>query len=81
MKIHQLSDGDEIDQIVYDPYGDLPGAIEIVLRANWDVLSAFDDLGRFSFDQFAKGEKPILKLILPDISRPTEVKTTPRIFD
>lgn len=81
MKSHQLSDGDELDRIVHEYYGELSGALELVLRANWDVLFAFDNLGRFTFDQFEAEKKPILSLNLPDIERPTEIKKTPRIFD
>ncbi len=81
MKSHQLSDGDELDRIVHEYYGELSGALELVLRANWDVLFAFDNLGRFTFEQFTSEKKPILNLILPDIERPTEIKKTPRLFD
>ncbi len=71
----QLKDGDEIDLICWKYYGDLPGALEAVLRANWDQLFLMDDLGTV---------KPLSQpafLTLPDLRRPTAVTGSIRIFE
>jgi phage tail protein X len=71
----QLRDGDEIDLICWKYYGDLPGALEAVLRANWDSLHLIDDLGTV---------KPLFKMAfinLPDLKRPTTVSKSIRMFE
>ncbi len=71
----QLRDGDEIDFICWKFYGDLPGALEAVLRANWERLYLIDDLGMV---------KPLSKpavIILPDLKRPTTITQSIRLFE
>ncbi len=83
MRFRELKDGDEIDLITWQEYGDLPGALEAVLRANWDILRYFDNIGQIHFDKGPDG-KPIqirLSIALPDLPRPTETTKTVRIFD
>ncbi|MDQ3235522.1 MAG: tail protein X [Pseudobdellovibrionaceae bacterium] len=75
MRNYQLSDDEELDLICWNEYGDLPGAVEAVLRANWDQLHLFDPLGRVL--PLKKPES----IILPDLKRPTETTRTVRIFD
>jgi phage tail protein X len=71
----QLRDGDAIDHICWKYYGDLPGALEAVLRANWERLHLIDDLGTV---------KPLPKpafIALPDLKRPTTVTQSIRLFE
>ncbi|MDQ3234394.1 MAG: tail protein X [Pseudobdellovibrionaceae bacterium] len=71
----QLKDGDEIDLICWKYYGDLPGALEAILRANWKILHLIDDLGAVM---------PLTEpafLTLPDLKRPTAVTGSIRIFE
>ena len=75
MKRYQLRDGDELDQIVYQQYGELPGALEAVLRANWAQLHLWNNLGRV----FPLNNPEFI--ILPELKRPTELTKTARIFD
>ncbi|HYX32204.1 MAG TPA: tail protein X [Oligoflexus sp.] len=75
MRNHQLNDDEELDQICWNEYGDLPGAVEAVLKTNWDRLHLFDGLGRVL---------PLTRpefITLPDLKRPTETTRTVRIFD
>lgn len=75
MRSRQLNDDDELDLICWEEYGDLPGALEAVIRANWDKLHLFDNLGRvhsLTAPEF---------ISLPDLKRPTEITRTVRIFD
>ncbi|WP_141732446.1 tail protein X [Oligoflexus tunisiensis] len=71
----QLKDGDELDLICWKYYGDLPGALEAVLRANWEKLHLFDDLGE------AKSLPTAAFITLPDLKRPTAVTNSIRIFE
>ena len=75
MNQYQLRDGDEIDRIAFDEYGELPGSVEAILRANWDILPLIDNLGRVG-----SLTKPTM-LNLPNLKRPTEITKTLRIFD
>ncbi len=71
----QLRDGDAIDHICWKHYGDLPGALEAVLRANWERLHLFDDLGTV---------KPLQNkafISLPDLKRPTNISNSIRLFE
>ncbi len=75
MNQYPLRDGDEIDRIAFEQYGELPGAVEALLRANWDLLPYIDNLGRV-------GPMPRpLMLKLPDLKKPTEITQTVRLFD
>jgi phage tail protein X len=71
----QLRDGDELDHICWKHYGDLPGALEAVLRANWASLGFFDDLGRVLLLS-----KPIA-ITLPELKRPTSITNSIRVFE
>jgi phage tail protein X len=71
----QLKDGDELDLICWKHYGDLPGALEAVLRANWEKLHLFDDLGK------AKPLSTAAFITLPELKRPTAVTNSIRIFE
>lgn len=75
MRDYPLTEGDELDLICWNEYGDLPGALEAVLRANWDKLDLFDNLGIV-----LPLKKPEI-IVLPDLARPTETTKTVRIFD
>jgi phage tail protein X len=75
MRLHQLSDGEELDEICWKEYGDLPGALEAVLRANWGKLHLFDKLGKVI--SLSKPET----IVLPELRRPTSTTRTTRIFD
>jgi len=75
MADHALKDGDELDLICWKHYGDLPGALEAVLRENWGKLQLFDDLGTV---------KPLIRpeyIALPELKRPTTITSTIRIFE
>ncbi|MDQ3235673.1 MAG: tail protein X [Pseudobdellovibrionaceae bacterium] len=75
MRLHELKDGEEIDLICWKEYGDLPGALEAVLRANWGKLHLFDKLGK------AYPLKKPETIMLPELRRPTSTTKTTRIFD
>ena len=75
MNQYPLRDGDEIDRIAFEQYGELPGAVEAILRANWELLPYIDNLGRVG-----PLTKPLM-LNLPELSRPTETTATLRLFD
>jgi phage tail protein X len=75
MAEYLLKEGDELDQICWNHYGDLPGALEAVLRANWSLLSFFDDVGRV-----LPLSKPIT-IALPELKRPTNVTSSIRVFE
>jgi phage tail protein X len=75
MAEHLLKEGDELDQICWNHYGDLPGALEAVLRANWSLLGFFDDLGKV-----LPLSKPVA-ITLPELKRPTNVTGSIRIFE
>jgi phage tail protein X len=72
---YQLKEGDELDAICHRHYGELPGALEAVLRANWDLLNMFDDHGKVR-----KLSKPSV-LILPELKRPTTITNSIRVFE
>jgi phage tail protein X len=71
----QLRDGDELDRICWKHYGDLPGALEALLRANWERLHLFDDLGT------VKELTKVAFIILPDLKRPTNISNSIRLFE
>ncbi len=71
----QLREGDELDHICWIHYGDLPGALEGVLRANWSNLGFFDDLGR------VRSLSNPVSITLPELKRPTTVTSSIRIFE
>ncbi len=71
----QLRDGDAIDHICWKHYGDLPGALEAVLRANWERLHLFDDLGEVKLLQ------SVAFMNLPDLKRPTNISNSIRLFE
>lgn len=72
---HELQEGDELDRICFDHYGFAEGAIEIVMRANHELLYLFDNLGRVSqLDQR-------VSIVLPDILKPVSTEKLNRIFD
>jgi phage tail protein X len=72
---YQLKEGDELDAICHRHYGELPGALEAVLRANRLFLHLFDDHGRVG-----KLSKPAA-IILPELKRPTTVTNSIRVFE
>lgn len=75
MADYQISDGEELDLICWKTYGDLPGSLEAVLRANWKKLHLLSDLGVV---------KPLSKLEaieLPSLRRPTSITNSIRVFD
>ncbi len=75
MAEYLLKEGDELDQICWNYYGDLPGSLEAVLRANWALLVYFDDLGRV-----LPLSKPIV-ITLPELKRPTSITNSIRVFE
>jgi hypothetical protein len=75
MAEYQLREGDELDLICWQVYGDLPGALEAVLRTNWTKLYLFDDLG--TVKSLSRQEF----IILPELKRPTTITSSTRIFD
>jgi len=85
MRSWQLKDYEELDDICYQAYGDLPGALEAVIEANREKLVQIDENGKpFSIidDLGVIGELSKPELIeLPDLLRPTEIAKSERIFD
>jgi phage tail protein X len=75
MAIYQLHEGDELDFICWQQYGDLPGALEAVLRSNWEKLHLFDELGR------VRNLSKMESITLPELKRPTSITGTIRMFD
>jgi phage tail protein X len=75
VRYRPLHDGEELDRICWDEYGELPGSVEAVLRANWDRLDLFDNLGRITPLAFPT------TIFLPDLARPTDTTQSVRIFD
>jgi phage tail protein X len=87
MRSVQLKDLDDLDEICWREYGDLPGALEAVIAANREILSTVlvDAQGKATplLDNFGRVgmlTKPEF-LILPDLQRPTEITKSERIFD
>ncbi len=70
-----LKDGDRLDVICFDHYGFVHGALEQLLEANADKLTFFDDLGVFYIGS------ELVKIVLPEIERPTDISTVERLFD
>lgn len=85
MRSWQLKDYEELDDICYQVYGDLAGALEAVIEANREKLVQVDDEGKpFSIvnNLGVIGELSKPEFInLPDLQRPTEITKTERIFD
>ncbi len=75
MAEYLLKEGDELDQICWNYYGNLPGALEALLRANWAFLGFFDDRGKV-----LPLSKPIA-ITLPELKRPTSITNSIRIFE
>jgi hypothetical protein len=87
MRSVQLRDGDDLDEICWREYGDLPGALEAVIAANREVLSMvlIDEKGKASplvdnFGRVGMLTKPEF-ILLPDLERPTDITKSERIFD
>ncbi|WP_141735881.1 tail protein X [Oligoflexus tunisiensis] len=87
MRSVQLKDGDDLDEICWREYGELPGALEAVIAANREILSMVlvDDKGKATplvdnFGRVSMLTKPEF-IVLQDLQRPTEITKSERIFD
>ena len=70
-----LKEGDHLDLVVFNHYGQVEGAVQAVMELNAKILHLFDNKGKF------RTAENLVYLLLPKIAKPIRIQKTIRIFD